>query len=182
MYNIWTDADVKQFLQYKEKITAEKLGVINIGGICSKKDSRQQYSASGHVYRVYDWNIGCPQRNPVVNNPGSKRFSNGVYGGIVVLVAKDSQTGDFFRIHTPQTVSPAAGWIRRHYTGGVRAVAEQILREHEQLLHQDYCTILDSLGAQPVLTEVHLDQYIIPAILQLFKEAIQKADAKCMTL
>ena len=166
MYNIWTDADVKQFLQYKEKITAEKLGVINIGGICSKKDSRQQYSASGHVYRVYDW----------------KRFSNGVYGGIVVLVAKDSQTGDFFRIHTPQTVSPAAGWIRRHYTGGVRAVAEQILREHEQLLHQDYCTMLDSLSAQPVLTEVHLDQYIIPAILQLFKEAIQKADAKCVTL
>lgn len=176
-YRVWTNQDLQQYLQYRDRIISEKLGVINIGGIYSKKEPHTQHCASGHVYRIYDQNTNCPHRATAVNSPGAKKWADGSCVGVVVVIAKDDQTGDFFQINKARTVTPAAAWIRRHYTGNIRVVAEQILSEHEQVLHENYCTRPDGMGIQPVLTENHLDEHILPAAIQVFATQIQKADA-----
>ena len=66
---------------------------------------------------VYDDNKDCPDRqffSPNANIALSTK--NGVAKGLVVMIAKDSKTGDFFNVKDSSIANPAAAWIASNET------------------------------------------------------------------
>ena len=179
-YTVWTDKDLEKYKKYVENITFEQVGVISINGIFSKQDASRELSCTGYVYRVYDGNINCPDRNKVVNNPGAVMDPDGSCRGLALSIAKDSNTGSFVQVVNSNVANPAAIWIRRHYTGNIQAIAEYVISGHEKLLHENYCTYPDGRTPAPVLTQEHIDRYILPPAIKGLSEEIVKADAAKM--
>lgn len=176
-YTVWTDKDLEKYKVYVQNITFEHLGVININSIYSKQDTSRELSCSGYAYRVYDNNLHCPDRAKMVNNPGSVMDPDGSCRGVVVAIAKDSKTGSFVQINDSNIANPAAIWIRRHYTGNIQVIADYVITAHEKYLHENYCTYPDGRTPAPVLTQEHLDRYILPPTIKGLADEIAKKDA-----
>lgn len=178
-YTIWTDKDLEKYRKYFSNIAYEKLGVLNISGVYSKKDLSRALTAVGYVYRIYDRNYGCPDRAQVTN-PGSTQDPDGGCRGVVVAVAKDSKTGSFIQVNDASIVHPSVVWIRRHYTGNVRLIAEHVVSDHERLLHENYCTLLEGRRVDSVLTQEHIDRFVLPVALQSLQKELAAENAKWM--
>ena len=177
-YAVWTDKDLEKYKTYVSNIRFDQLGVISISGIFRKTDLAKALCGTGFLFRVYDWNVHAPDRTQLINNPGSVNCTNGTCKGVVVAVARDSDTGSFVQISNSNIANPAAIWIRRHYTGNIRVIAEQVVGGHEKRLHEEYCTCRDGRTITPVLTEEHVDLYILPPAIKGLAEEITKADAR----
>lgn len=176
-YTVWTDKDLEKYKIYVQNITFEQLGIIRINNIYSKQNASRELSCSGYVFRVYDGNTDCPDRAKVVNNPGAVMDPDGSCRGVVVAIAKDSDTGSFHQVKNSDIANPAAIWIRRHYTGNIQAIADHVISGHEKLLHENYCTYPDGRTPGPVLTQEHLDKYIMPPAIRGLADEITKQDA-----
>lgn len=177
-YAVWTNKDLEKYKKYVENITFEQVGVINITGIYSKQEPYRERSCTGYVFRVYDGNVNCPDRARVINNPGAVMDSDGSCRGLALAVSKDSKTGSFVQVTDSNIANPAAIWIRRHYTGNIRVIADYVVGGHEKQLHENYCTHHpDTHAPAPVLTEEHIDKYILPPAIKGLADEIAKQDA-----
>ena len=177
-YAVWTDKDLEKYKSYVSNISFEQLGRISISGIFHKTDLTKPLCATGFLFRVYDRNVNAPDRTLRIHNPGSVNCTNGTCKGVVVAVARDSATGSFVQMADTDIANPAAIWIRRHYTGNIRVIAEQVVGGHEKRLHEEYCTCRDGRTITPVLTEEHVDLYILPPAIRGLAEEITRADAR----
>lgn len=174
-YTVWTDKDMEKYKKYVENISFKQLGAINITGVYSKQDASRELSCSGYVFRIYDRNYYCPDRAQV-NNPGAVMDLDGSCRGVVVAVARDSKTGSFTKVTESDIANPVAIWIRRHYTGNIRVIADTVVRGHEKLLHENYCTYPDGRTPSPVLTQEHIDKYILPPAIKGLADELAKQD------
>ena len=176
-YTVWTDKDLEKYKKYVENIAFEQVGIISVNGIFNKQDPTRELRCSAYVFRIYDANRYCPDRAKMINNPGAVMDPDGSCRGVALAIAKDSKTGSFFQVNDSNIANPAAIWIRRHYTGNIQVIADYVIAGHEKQLHENYCTYPDGRTPGPVLTQEHLDRYILPPAIKGLADEIAKQDA-----
>ena len=178
-YTTWTQKDLELYRKYVSNIKFEQLGTINIGGIFKKNNPSVEKSVSAFVFRLYDDNKFCADRKPMATDAKiGLNVKNGTAKGLVVMIAKDKATGDFFNVNNSLIASPAAAWIAANYKGGAEAVGEQVMREHQGALHTTCCTHGDRGEINPVLNSQHIKDFILPSIVKSFAPEIRAADMK----
>ena len=178
-YTTWTQKDLEKYKGYVEKISYQQLGAINISGIYKKSEPGRERSVSAYVFRVYDDNKNCPDRQYISPNANiALSTKNGVAKGLVVMIAKDSKTGDFFNIKDSNIANPAAAWIASKYTNGVEVIAEHVMRGHQGALHSDCFTLSPQGVRSPVLNGEHIDKYILPPVVKSLAPEIKSADMR----
>lgn len=178
-YTTWTQKDLEKYKGYVDKISYQQIGVINISGIYKKSEPGKERSVSAYVFRVYDDNKNCPDRQFLSPNANiALSTKNGVAKGLVVMIAKDSKTGDFFNVKDSNIANPAAAWIASKYTNGVEVIAEHVMRGHQGSLHSDCFTLSPQGVRSPVLNGEHIDKYILPPVVRSLSPEIRAADMK----
>ena len=178
-YSTWTQKDLDLYRKYVSNIKFEQLGTVNIGGIFKKNNPSVEKSVSAFIFRLYDDNKFCPDRQAMSSDPKiGLSVKNGTVKGLVVMIAKDKNTGDFFNVNNSLIASPAAAWIAANYKGGAEAVGEQVMREHQGSLHSTCCTHGDRGEINPVLNSQHIKDYILPSITKSFAPEIKAVDLK----